>query len=84
MRGGQFSHLEPTLFAPISIRPLHQTLLLPALAVNWGVWSEVGMAKAAGVVEALARRGWRGLTNAEGLKHLETALTLPHNRWYCH
>jgi acyl transferase domain-containing protein/NADPH:quinone reductase-like Zn-dependent oxidoreductase/acyl carrier protein len=47
---------------------------LPAIAIGWGVWGEVGAAAEATVQERLARRGWGTLSNSEGLAGLAEAL----------
>jgi acyl transferase domain-containing protein/acyl carrier protein len=47
---------------------------LPGLSVNWGPWSEVGLAARAGQGERLARQGLRSWTPAEGTTALAYVL----------
>jgi phthiocerol/phenolphthiocerol synthesis type-I polyketide synthase C len=47
---------------------------LPALAVAWGPWSEIGLAARPDRGGALAARGWRGIAPAAGIDALEELL----------
>ena len=51
-----------------------RALSLPALSINWGPWSEVGLAERAGQIERLARRGVGSVSPAQGVKALERLL----------
>lgn len=47
---------------------------LPALSINWGAWSETGLAARQGLAQQAADAGLSGLSNAEGLRALEALL----------
>ncbi|HKU42757.1 MAG TPA: SDR family NAD(P)-dependent oxidoreductase [Polyangiales bacterium] len=47
---------------------------LPALSINWGAWSEVGLAVRPDRAERLGERGLGSMTNREGLRVLEKLL----------
>ncbi|WP_375765195.1 SDR family NAD(P)-dependent oxidoreductase [Archangium gephyra] len=47
---------------------------LPALSVNWGAWSEVGLAAQEGRAERLGLRGVGSMTNREGVEALSRLL----------
>jgi NAD(P)-dependent dehydrogenase (short-subunit alcohol dehydrogenase family)/acyl carrier protein len=47
---------------------------LPAVAVNWGAWSEIGAAAARGVVDRVAERGVEPIPPREGLDAFELAV----------
>ena len=42
-----------------------------ATSVQWGAWSEAGMAVASGVLDGVRTMGVRGITNQEGMAALE-------------
>jgi myxalamid-type polyketide synthase MxaB len=48
---------------------------LPALSIDWGAWSETGMAVRHKVVERSAEAGILGISTREGLSALETLLS---------
>jgi hypothetical protein len=48
---------------------------LPALSIDWGAWSETGMAVRHQVLERSAATGILGISNREGLNALETLLS---------
>jgi NADPH:quinone reductase-like Zn-dependent oxidoreductase/NADP-dependent 3-hydroxy acid dehydrogenase YdfG len=47
---------------------------LPALSIDWGAWSETGMAARHDVVERGSRTGLQGMSNRDGLAALEALL----------
>jgi NADP-dependent 3-hydroxy acid dehydrogenase YdfG/acyl carrier protein len=48
-----------------------RALRLPASTIDWGPWSEVGMAARSGILRTFAERGVIGLSSAEALAALE-------------
>ena len=48
---------------------------LPALSINWGAWSEVGLAASAERGGRLAQRGFRSIAPAEGIEALSQLFT---------
>jgi NADPH:quinone reductase-like Zn-dependent oxidoreductase/acyl carrier protein len=47
---------------------------LPALSINWGAWSESGMAVRQGLLEGESKTGMGGISNAAGLRAMEKML----------
>ncbi|HEX8116726.1 MAG TPA: beta-ketoacyl reductase, partial [Pyrinomonadaceae bacterium] len=54
-----------------------RALGLPALSINWGPWSEVGLAERSGQNERLAQRGVGTVSPAQGVKALERLVGSP-------
>ena len=54
-----------------------RTLGLPAHSVDWGPWSEAGMAARPDIARAFADRGVQLLSSADGLSALERVMSLP-------
>jgi len=54
-----------------------RALGLPALAINWGAWSETGVAARLKLGEQLERKGIRCLSPSQGLQALEECLLHP-------
>jgi myxalamid-type polyketide synthase MxaB len=48
---------------------------LPALSIDWGAWSETGLAARNGVVERSSRKGILGMSTQDGLSALEALQT---------
>ncbi len=48
---------------------------LPALSINWGVWTDVGAAADRGIVQRLSAQGLGALTPEQGLRAFERLLT---------
>ncbi|MEW6234617.1 MAG: type I polyketide synthase [Candidatus Omnitrophota bacterium] len=54
-----------------------RALGLSAVAINWGAWSETGVAARLGLGEQLERKGIRSLSPSQGLQVLEECLLHP-------
>jgi acyl carrier protein len=70
---GQGNHVAANTFLD-SLAKYRQSLGLPGLSINWGVWSEIGAAAKRGVSEQMQLRGVGEITNEQGLKIFEKLL----------
>lgn len=71
---GQANHAAANAFLD-TLAHYRRALGLPALAINWGAWSEVGVA--AGLVSRLQRQGLGAISPQQGQQLLELLLTAP-------
>jgi acyl transferase domain-containing protein/NADPH:quinone reductase-like Zn-dependent oxidoreductase/SAM-dependent methyltransferase len=67
---GQANHAAANAFMD-SLAHLRRAEGLPALSINWGVWSEVGLAAAHNVGERVEAQGIGTISPRQGLKILE-------------
>ena len=70
---GQGNHVAANTFLD-SLAKYRQSLGLPGLSINWGVWSEIGAAAKRGVSEQMRSRGVGDISSEEGLKVFERLL----------
>jgi acyl transferase domain-containing protein/acyl-CoA synthetase (AMP-forming)/AMP-acid ligase II/acyl carrier protein len=70
---GQASYAAANAFLD-ALAHYRRSLGLPALTINWGPWSEVGMAAQAERGKDLARRGMASLSPAQGIEALSRLL----------
>jgi NAD(P)-dependent dehydrogenase (short-subunit alcohol dehydrogenase family)/acyl carrier protein len=70
---GQANYAAANAFLDVLARE-RRTRGLPGLSVNWGGWSEVGMAAERGTLERLAAQGMGALTPEQGRKALERTI----------
>ena len=70
---GQGNHVAANTFLD-TLAKYRQSLGLPGLSINWGVWSEIGSAAKRGVSEQMQVRGVGEITNEQGLKIFEKLL----------
>ncbi len=70
---GQTNYAAANAFLDVLARE-RKSRGLAGLSINWGAWTEVGMAARNGVVEHLAAQGLGALTPDQGRKALERAI----------
>ena len=70
---GQGNHVAANTFLD-SLAKYRQSLGLPGLSINWGVWSEIGTAAKLGIGQQMQLRGVGEITNEQGLKIFEKLL----------
>jgi NADPH:quinone reductase-like Zn-dependent oxidoreductase/SAM-dependent methyltransferase len=73
---GQSNHCAANAFLDQFAQARHLRGL-PAVAINWGAWTDVGAAVKGGVAERMASMGLAPITPAQGLQALERALAWP-------
>jgi acyl transferase domain-containing protein/NADPH:quinone reductase-like Zn-dependent oxidoreductase/acyl carrier protein len=71
---GQANHVGANTFLDTLAHYRHYQKL-PALSINWGVWSEIG--SAAQVTSQMQQRGIKSITPTQGIEALEYLLTQP-------
>ena len=70
---GQTSYASANAFLD-AVAHYRRSHHLPALSIDWGAWSETGMAVRHKVIERSAETGILGITTHEGLSALETLI----------
>ena len=73
---GQSNHCAANAFLDQFAQARHSRGL-PAVAINWGAWSDVGAAVQGGAAERMATLGLLPITPVQGLQALARALALP-------
>jgi acyl carrier protein len=71
---GQANHVAANLFLD-GLAHHRRAIALPALSINWGVWSEIG--SAVGQVEPMRARGVEAIASDQGIQILEQLLQQP-------
>ncbi|MBS1551819.1 MAG: SDR family NAD(P)-dependent oxidoreductase, partial [Bacteroidetes bacterium] len=72
---GQSNHSSANSFLD-ALAHYRKSKGLPALSINWGVWSEIGSAAAKGADKQEKIAGLKNIKPAQGIKALEKALNL--------
>ncbi len=70
---GQGNHVAANTFLD-TLAKYRQSLGMPGLSINWGVWSEIGAAAKRGVSEQMQLRGVGEITAEQGLQIFEKLL----------
>jgi acyl transferase domain-containing protein/NADPH:quinone reductase-like Zn-dependent oxidoreductase/NAD(P)-dependent dehydrogenase (short-subunit alcohol dehydrogenase family)/acyl carrier protein/trans-aconitate methyltransferase len=71
---GQANHVAANTFLD-TLAHYRQTQGLPALSINWGIWSEIGSATQA--TKQMQQRGIEAIAPAEGIQILQHLMTQP-------
>ena len=70
---GQTNYAAANAFLDLLARE-RRTRGLPGLSINWGAWTEVGVAADRGLIDRLAAQGLGAITPSQGLVALERLL----------
>ncbi|KZL50739.1 polyketide synthase [Nodularia spumigena CENA596] len=71
---GQANHVAANTFLD-ALAQYRRHQGLPALSINWGVWSDIGAATQGKIAEQMSLRGISGITPNQGIDILEFLLT---------
>lgn len=67
---GQANHVAANTFLD-TLAAYRHSQGLPALSINWGVWSDIGAAAKRGIVNQMSMRGVNVITPTQGIEILE-------------
>ena len=77
---GQSNHSAANAYMD-ALAHFRAALGLPALAINWGPWSEVGAATKTAVQARIVTSGLRGIQPHDGIAAMHCLLALPHGQY---